>query len=146
MMKHCPKCHKDLPTSEFHRNKAKKDGLGYVCKICRKEEHACYYEAHKVQCLAVYRQYYRRNRAAMLAKEAAREKSPEGRWQRRAYSHVQRAKVKGELVPALCAHCGAANVEAHHDDYSRPLDVIWLCRRCHAGRHSFRPLRLRSEK
>jgi hypothetical protein len=27
-------------------------------------------------------------------------------------------------------------VDAHHDDYARPLDVTWLCRRHHQQRHA----------
>lgn len=30
-----------------------------------------------------------------------------------------------------CEVCGAAEVEAHHDDYSKPLQVRWLCRQHH---------------
>lgn len=30
----CPKCKESKPTSEFHRNKARKDGLQYTCKPC----------------------------------------------------------------------------------------------------------------
>lgn len=31
--------------------------------------------------------------------------------------------------------CGSRNAQAHHDDYSRPLDVTWLCPSCHAAEH-----------
>lgn len=34
--------------------------------------------------------------------------------------------------PPACQSCAAIGpVEAHHTDYSRPLDVEWLCRPCH---------------
>lgn len=35
--------------------------------------------------------------------------------------------------PTTCQVCGEATrrLEAHHADYTRPLDVEWLCRRCH---------------
>jgi len=40
--------------------------------------------------------------------------------------------------PPTCACgevCGAENAQAHHDDYSRPLDVRWLCDTHHRQHH-----------
>lgn len=47
---------------------------------------------------------------------------------------VYRAIKKGVLVrPSACEWCGdACKTEAAHADYSKPLDVTWLCRACHA--------------
>lgn len=45
---------------------------------------------------------------------------------------VRTALERGEMVRHPCQVCGSQKVEAHHDDYSRPLDVRWLCRRHHA--------------
>ncbi len=41
----------------------------------------------------------------------------------------------GRVAKAPCRVCGSARSEAHHDDYSRPLDVRWLCRPCHRAHH-----------
>jgi hypothetical protein len=44
-------------------------------------------------------------------------------------THVRRGKIR---KPANCESCGkTCAVEAHHEDYTRPLDVQWLCRDCH---------------
>lgn len=49
---------------------------------------------------------------------------------------AQRARAKGALTPKPCAKCGDVGpVDMHHDDYSRPLDVTWLCRGCHRMYH-----------
>ena len=36
----------------------------------------------------------------------------------------------------ICAHCNAQAQEYHHEDYSKPLDVIPLCKPCHIKRHA----------
>jgi hypothetical protein len=49
-------------------------------------------------------------------------------------SYANAYKHTGKLIPQPCA-CGAATVEMHHPDYSRPLHVIWMCRACHLELH-----------
>ena len=56
--------------------------------------------------------------------------------QQQARTMVTAAIKRGDLVPASCSRCGNPKAEAHHEDYSRPLDVVWLCRKCHAMRHA----------
>ncbi len=55
---------------------------------------------------------------------------------------VQSGRIR---KPPKCSKCGKVGaVEGHHADYSRPLDVIWLCRLCHSILHDAdRPRRLR---
>jgi hypothetical protein len=38
---------------------------------------------------------------------------------------------KGHITPGVCQVCGNPKVEAHHDDYTRALEVIWLCKKHH---------------
>lgn len=58
-----------------------------------------------------------------------------------AHHAVRRAIRRGELQRQPCADCGHPYAEAHHEDYSRPLDVVWLCRRDHLKRHPRKILR-----
>lgn len=50
-----------------------------------------------------------------------------------AYSEVHSALRSGRLLkPKRCARCRKARkVQAHHDDHAKPLEVRWLCSRCH---------------
>jgi hypothetical protein len=48
---------------------------------------------------------------------------------------VQTAIANGSLLRQPCEKCGSLNAEAHHEDYSKPLDVVWLCSVHHALRH-----------
>jgi len=52
--------------------------------------------------------------------------------QKQAHNLVAAAVAKGQLIRQPC-ECGRQETDAHHDDYSRPLDVRWVCRRCHQG-------------
>lgn len=52
----------------------------------------------------------------------------------RSYANVY--KRRGKLIPQPCEHCGASKVEMHHEDYSKPLDVRWLCMPCHKRLHA----------
>lgn len=51
----------------------------------------------------------------------------------KAHDAVKNALARGVLVrPVACQRCDAiGNTAAHHEDYSRPLDVVFVCRSCH---------------
>lgn len=54
---------------------------------------------------------------------------------KRARRKVHTALLNGTLERQPCDVCGDQNVNAHHDDYSKPLVVRWLCRRHHGVIH-----------
>jgi hypothetical protein len=69
-------------------------------------------------------------RGGMLCSESA---------QKKAYKAITRRRLK----PQPCESCGRSGraadgrniVQAHHDNYARPLDVRWLCVTCHHEWH-----------
>lgn len=42
---------------------------------------------------------------------------------------------RGKIIKTPCVNCSSLLVQAHHEDYSKPLKVIWLCRKCHLELH-----------
>ncbi len=50
---------------------------------------------------------------------------------------LRTALRNGSVIrPGSCEDCGIACVpHGHHDDYAKPLDVRWLCAKCHAAVH-----------
>lgn len=80
------------------------------------------------------------NSATIRRMSSARKvvKSPERQAHDAARYQVTRAVLQGEMPSARsckCANCNNKADDYHHDDYSKPLDVIPLCRDCHALRH-----------
>lgn len=60
-----------------------------------------------------------------------------------AQNKVEKAIARGDLVPQPCEVCGEngfmrdgrRKVQAHHDDYNKPLEVRWLCQKHHHEWH-----------
>lgn len=78
------------------------------------------------------RRYYAANRERVLAiKRAWIERNPE---KRKAQVAVSNALRDGRLKRQPCEVCGA-EAQAHHDDYTRRLDVRWLCVTHHKEAH-----------
>lgn len=61
----------------------------------------------------------------------------EARRHKPVWSAVKTALRNGTLIrPNSCEDCGIACVpHGHHDDYTKPMDVRWLCPTCHAAIH-----------
>lgn len=57
---------------------------------------------------------------------------------RSAHLMVQNAVNRGEIIkPSSCSICGRndCRIHGHHTDYSKPLEVMWLCPKCHMDQH-----------
>jgi hypothetical protein len=55
----------------------------------------------------------------------------------KAHAALRYAVRKGKVAkPETCSRCGSRDwIQGHHADYSKPLDVIWLCNPCHRAEH-----------
>lgn len=54
---------------------------------------------------------------------------------RACYSQYRSAVKSQKLIPQNCAVCDCDSTSGHHEWYTRPLDVVWLCVRHHSHRH-----------
>lgn len=131
----CRDCCIDRDAEEFPRrgrNDRKRRG---TCRSCIRNAARRRREARREELQA----YDRRRHQEPARKQAHREhvaayraRYPERHSARRA---VARALKNGTLVRLPCEVCGSLKTQAHHDDYSKPLEVTWLCFRDHRARH-----------
>lgn len=106
--------------------------------------------SRRIWCGVCAHAHHEAQEAALRAKHEARRQA---KIDARATAHlreairrdVSKAIRKGLLQrPTLCESCkrtGIGRIAAHHDDYTKPLEIIWLCGSCHVRRH----WRLRNE-
>lgn len=81
----------------------------------------------------------RRNGAKIRARERAAYRA-DAAWRKRKIAGVivHRAIKYGKLERGPCEHAGPdcdGPIEAHHEDYDKPLDVRWLCAEHHRREH-----------
>jgi hypothetical protein len=69
-------------------------------------------------------------------RERRRVRTPDGRRKAEARWATRKAIRAGAIERAPCEVCGEATAEAHHDDYSKPLSIRWLCRLHHREHHA----------
>jgi len=140
----CKKCGQVKSLDDFY------DSNVTTCKTCvceavreNRKAKAEYYKAfdkvraklpHRVEAKKKYSLTPRGKEVHLKANKRFRENNPE---KYEAHMAVTVAVASGKLVkPDACQDCGAAvPLQAHHEDYSKPLDVMWLCSSCHAKHH-----------
>jgi len=131
-MKICIKCGEEKPLSEFHRHKNRPGGHRSDCKDCRRLYRQKKYHENPEKIKLAGLKWRRAN----PDKAAAQTKRyPEKYKARKVLNHVIE---KGRISkPKTCSVCGkTGRVEGHHEDYSKPLEVIWLCSQCHIDIHT----------
>jgi len=98
-----------------------------IIKLCSN----CNNEAKKggrycLQCHAEYMREWRKTHPL----------TPMQRFKDTSRSYAGVYKRRGKLIPKPCEVCGSENAQAHHDDYSKPVDVRWLCKDDHQEHHN----------
>ena len=126
-MKQCSKCKRHLELLEFYRASTKADGHQNKCKSCARQDVEKRWKHNKQDLNWVLSE--RKRKREYLQKDKI--KFPE---KKKARTIVQVELRSGRIHRHPCFVCGN-KAEAHHEDYSKPLDIIWLCRKHHAERH-----------
>jgi hypothetical protein len=142
LAKVCFKCNVEKPLTEFYPHPRMADGHLNKCKECTKRDAKSRYD-DKPDTISAYekRRANTPHRKAKLQEyqQRRRTKYPE---RFKARNAVNNALRDGNLARQPCEICGSTfDVEAHHDDYSKPLEVRWLCFKHHRGsEHGYRIL------
>lgn len=143
----CKKCLVEQDVSEFYKHRAMKSGHLSFCKTCVIARVADHRQANIERIRAYGRmrglspEHKARVRAnspkynALRDQKAERAKYPVHYAARNALANAIR---DGKITkPDACERCARAGLvlHGHHEDYSRPLEVNWLCVDCHGARH-----------
>lgn len=134
-MKTCTKCHQEKELIEFHKRKDSLDGYRNQCINCIKARdrqrnklpHRRELDKqrsklpHRIKYHIEYNQKYRKIYPLRYIANTI-------------LGHaVQSGKIE---KPKNCSMCGMeTKIHGHHEDYYKPLDVIWLCQVCHKKKH-----------
>lgn len=134
-MRRCRTCDEIKSLVEFYKDERSRSGRMWDCIPCK---------------IKRQKELYRKNRQERLAYEKKRAQDPkrkayvarkQAEWRTRnperykARVAVGNAVRDGRLKKGPCEVCGGRRrIQAHHDDYSKPLDVRWLCFKHHRER------------
>lgn len=135
-MKTCFKCNVSKERTEFYAHPRMADGLLGKCKECAKHDVAARYRAVRPERVAYERKRQATPERRRQHAETARRRKIREPIKAFAWDAVKRAIRSGSLVRQPCESCGTTQrVQAHHDDYNKPLAVRWLCFRHHREWH-----------
>lgn len=148
----CKCCGKEKDNSMFYKHPNSATGFDSSCKECRKEK----VRQNRINKAEYYREYDKKRfkndprvkerHARYMSTERGKQKAKEARIRFQNRNPVKRAAhvILGNAVrsgnvkkPSACEDCGSTGkIHGHHDDYSKPLDVRWLCPACHRKWHN----------
>lgn len=144
MNKQCFKCRETKPLSKFYAHSHMGDGHLGKCKTCTKRDAAerwgrlrsnpQWLSKERNRCRIKQAKYRELGLAQQATPKSSRKWNHENKHKRKAEQMATYAQRKGLIKePNACQSCGVSGIELekHHPDYSKPLEVQWLCTTCH---------------
>ncbi len=112
-MKICTKCETEKPLHDYNKSTKAIDGHQSRCRTCSNEASREEAQLNPNKVLARIKKSQLKYPERIIARNA-----------------VNNALRDGRLEKKPC-ECGEIKVQGHHEDYSKLLDVEWLCTKCH---------------
>lgn len=148
MHKTCFKCGMTLDIEMFYKHPQMSDGRLGKCKDCAKVD----VRRNRSLRSEYYNEYDRKRGSDPHRKAENLKRGRSGKNRAKHKEAIAAAKMKypyksearmktgnairdGLLKRMPCSVCGDTKSDAHHEDYTKPLDVVWFCRKHHAERH-----------
>lgn len=135
-LKKCFKCRKEKDLNLFYKHKEMKNGHLNKCIECVKEDSII----HRQKNLSKIREYdVLRSRLPhrIAGRKKYFKKYIKQHPDRRAANIILGNAIRsGRIKKQPCERCSSTvNIHGHHEDYTKPLDVNWLCPLCHSQLH-----------
>lgn len=131
----CRRCNAEKPISDFYKHDRMADGHLNICKPCvtiRVKKHRKENDSVRAYDSWRYQNHpFRKEKSIQRTKEY-RKKYPD---RYKAHTALSNAVRDGKIKRQPCEVCGDVKSHAHHEDYSKPLDVKWLCALHHQRLH-----------
>lgn len=125
----------EKPIDDFYKHSAMGDGRLGKCKECTKADAS----SNRLKNIEHIRSYDKMrssqpHRMALHAR-VTKQYAADFPHRKKANSAVRYAVISGKIFKQPCWVCGL-NAIAHHPDYDRPLEVVWLCQPHHKQAHA----------
>jgi len=131
-MKLCSKC----KINEVTKTPTKHKYGHYYCDQCYSKASVESAKKHKETKYKNNSKYSKSDKGKIAHSKASKKYSEANKDKRRASNKVLTALRNGSLTKEHCSVCGYPKASVHHEDYTNPLEVIWLCHLHHMERHS----------
>lgn len=141
-MKSCTKCKISKTGKDFSKDRTRPDGLQYTCKKCKSDHAISTRKLFPLKTRDYGKNYYAKwnklnpEKVSRYQKKFGKQrwvKEPEKMFARQQLQQAIRNKTLYRRNS--CEICLNGPTHGHHEDYRKPLDVIWLCARCHSKLH-----------